>query len=569
VTNETSSLKGMVDEWDVVNEPYSDHDIRDAAGADQINNWYTLAHQGDPSAKLVLNDYDLIEDNGNDVRHQNYDYSLIQSMLAKGTPVQEVGLESHFTGQLLTSPDNLLKLFDKWSRLGLPLEATEFDVATDDQQLQADYTRDFMTMAFSYPNMTGINTFGFWAGNSYNPQVAMYNTDWSEKPNGQVWDELVNHEWKTNVSGQTAVNGKYMTRGFLGDYKVDVTVAGVTKTVDVSMPKNSGTSVTVVVDGVTSPPAALPNSVHNGGFDNIRENSPVSWNELAPGWKPVTDAASGTGALRLYADSGVSQNLLDVAPGATYTLAGSAKQTGSGGNCYIGIRGGSTAGTASFQHTLNYTTEQSYTRQKAGFTIPAGTTWSQVFAWQNAGPSATICTVDDITLTAEAGPAPVVPTVPPTVPLAASLLTNGDLESGTTNGFYCLGSCTPAVSTEALTGSHGLQVTGRAAAWAGPAQGVTVGLGGHYDSSAWVRLSAAGTDTAQVELKVYTSTGTTTFPLGTAQVNGSGWYLVSAKDVPISASGTFQKAEWWVSTASGTEDLLVDDAAFYRHATQP
>ena len=94
---------------------------------------------------------------------------------------------------------DLLPIVDQFAGLGVKVAITEFDVDTDDLQLQADYTRDFMTAMFSDPNVTEISNFGIWANNIYNPRVALYNADWSPKPNGLVWEDLIQRQWHTSA----------------------------------------------------------------------------------------------------------------------------------------------------------------------------------------------------------------------------------------------------------------------------------------------------------------------------------------------------------------------------------
>src|SRR6266498_1353763 len=42
ITDEASALTGSVDRWDVVNEPYSEHNVQDILGPDEIKRWYVL-----------------------------------------------------------------------------------------------------------------------------------------------------------------------------------------------------------------------------------------------------------------------------------------------------------------------------------------------------------------------------------------------------------------------------------------------------------------------------------------------------------------------------------------------
>ena len=75
----------------------------------------------------------------------------------------------------------------------------------------------------------------------------MYRRDWSPKPNAQVYQDLVFKKWWTNVSGKTAAQGTFATRGFLGDYEIVVKAAGKSKTQRVSLAKD-GAKVECVLD---------------------------------------------------------------------------------------------------------------------------------------------------------------------------------------------------------------------------------------------------------------------------------------------------------------------------------
>ncbi|WP_238152658.1 endo-1,4-beta-xylanase [Kribbella speibonae] len=567
VLDEAGALAGIVDEWDVVNEPYSEHSLQDILGPNEIESWFRLARQADPTAKLALNDYGLVENNGWETRHRDHVYNIVQSLKASGAPIDLVGFESHFNGVQLTSPDDLLAIVDQFAALGVKVAITEFDVDTDDLQLQADYTRDFMTAMFSNPNVNQISNFGLWTKNIYNPRVALYNDDWSPKPNALVWEDLITRQWHTSVSGQSSAAGTFGTRGFLGDYLVTVTVNGISKQVKVAMPTTAGASVKVTTDGIaTTVRTDQPNPIGDGDF----ETGTRGWTPLGTGPATAANAHSGHGALSLSPGSGVTQNLTGITPGTSYLLSGWGRLNGGGTQCYAGVRGGATAGTPTFQYVLSYADERAYTQKLAAFTPPTGTKWIQAFAWSNPGTTSTECTLDDLAITPTDGtppPAQGPPAVAPRLP-TPSILSNGSLENqSNTTGWYCLGTCTlKNASTTPHTGSGDLSVTARAAAWAGPAQGVPVVNGGFYDSSAWVRLTS-GSDTAMVSLKLTTSTGSTTIRLGEAPVTSTGWTRISAADTQVSWTGTLTKAEWWISTTTGTGSLLVDDASFAPMAT--
>ena len=113
-----------------------------------------------------------------------------------------------------------------WAEFRLPVRMTEFDVWTRDEELQADFTRDFLILCFSHPSVTGVQHWGFWETCHWRPSAAMYRADWSEKPNAAVYKDLVLHQWRTNLAGVTGPDGRYAARGFHGDYLVTVEAGG-------------------------------------------------------------------------------------------------------------------------------------------------------------------------------------------------------------------------------------------------------------------------------------------------------------------------------------------------------
>ena len=65
----------------------------------------------------------------------------------------------------------------------------------------------------------------------------MLRRDWSPKPNAEAYNDLVFKRWWTNARGKTGAQGNFATRGFLGDYEIEVKAGGKAKTVRVSLPK--------------------------------------------------------------------------------------------------------------------------------------------------------------------------------------------------------------------------------------------------------------------------------------------------------------------------------------------
>lgn len=238
ITETTTALRGRVVDWDVINETFTNHDFMDILGRHAMVDWFKAARAGDPAAKLFINDFNILE--GDDQAHQDDYAATIQYLIDQGAPLDGIGLQSHFPARL-TSMDEIFKRLDRFGAFGKELEITEFDIDTQDEATQADYTRDFMTAVFSYPSVKGFLMWGFWEGAHWRPRGAMLRRDWSAKPNGEAYKDLVFKRWWTNTGGKTGAEGTFATRGFLGDYEIEAKAAGKSKTVHVSLPKEGAT----------------------------------------------------------------------------------------------------------------------------------------------------------------------------------------------------------------------------------------------------------------------------------------------------------------------------------------
>jgi GH35 family endo-1,4-beta-xylanase len=235
IRDEAGALAAQVIEWDVVNEPYLNNDLMHVLGDDAMANWFKVARQADPSARLYLNETNVPNSRPGDHRYDAL-YNRVQALQQQGAPIGGIGMQAHFDDNLIP-PVDLLTIYDRFATLGLPIRITELDINVADEQLQADYFRDFLTASFSHPEINGILLWGFWEDQHWRPDAALYRKDWSIKPNGQVWKDLVLGKWWTNVHGVSAADGTYSARGFLGDYEVTVTGGQRSRTVEISLPQ--------------------------------------------------------------------------------------------------------------------------------------------------------------------------------------------------------------------------------------------------------------------------------------------------------------------------------------------
>ena len=195
ITTEAGHYKGQVYAWDVVNEPFngdgslvSDVFYR-AMGSGYIADALRTAHAADPGAQLYLNDYNIEGENAK----SNAMYSLVQSLLAQGVPINGVGFESHYiVGQV---PSSLLANMQRFAALGVNVAVTELD---DRIQLPAttanlnQQATDYATVVrdcLQVSRCVGVSQWGVGDADSWIPgtfsgfgAATMYDQNYQPKP---------------------------------------------------------------------------------------------------------------------------------------------------------------------------------------------------------------------------------------------------------------------------------------------------------------------------------------------------------------------------------------------------
>ena len=125
--------KGQISEWTVVNEAftrqqhvYGLHDWwADHTGSQAyIDQSFIWAHQADPQAKLILNDF------GNEQFNPVSDamYSYIKSAKARGIPIDGIGMQMHIDATHAPNKDDVIRNMQRFASLGVEVYVTEFDV---------------------------------------------------------------------------------------------------------------------------------------------------------------------------------------------------------------------------------------------------------------------------------------------------------------------------------------------------------------------------------------------------------------------------------------------------------
>ncbi len=286
--------KGRLNDWDVINEPYSEHDIQDILGEKVMADWFKRTRRIDRGVKLYLNDYSILSGAGNNMVKQDYYYGLVQDIEAWGGEINGIGMQGHF-GTDLTSIPKVYSILERFAELEKDIKITEFDINTTQRDVQAEYTRDFMTIVFSHPSVKSIMVWGFWAKRHWKPESAFYESDWTIRPHGEVWNDMIKNQWWTPVQDVVSdASGNLSIEGFLGNYSYTLSYGDVlrtgTFTLEHSFESGLGNEIVISLD------EALPESV---------EITPSQSGYICSGEEVTLQAPEGDGLSYLWQLNGV------------------------------------------------------------------------------------------------------------------------------------------------------------------------------------------------------------------------------------------------------------------------
>ncbi len=239
-----ASFQGQLVAWDVLNEPAHLFDLENAFGSggiyEEYADWFNLAAQTDPDAALYINDYGIISGAGLNLSTQDLYKAVIEGILAAGGSIDGIGIQGHVQAPL-AAPETVYAILDEFAALVPNLSITEYDAQDVPEDLAADYIRDLLTIVFSHPAAESFLVWGFWDGSHWLNDAPLFRQDWSLKPSGQAFLDLVFDEWWTDVQSQTDAEGSFATRGFLGEYAVTTRVGQATSTSAITLTRDGAT----------------------------------------------------------------------------------------------------------------------------------------------------------------------------------------------------------------------------------------------------------------------------------------------------------------------------------------
>ncbi len=243
VKSVVSRSAGIAD-WEIVNEPLARKtDVFAKLGTDEyISTAFRRAKETAPSARFLLNEYGVF----GSVDDHNYNreryFELAERLIRNDVPIDVIGIQAHANGEWF-EPANVAEQLDRYALLGKPIQITEFSAQTLgfkdrktplaitgnyrsgawDEEKQAEFYREFYTVAFGNPQVEAITTWGLDEERAWLPGIGLIDKNGVQKPVYRELDRLINTEWKTRLNVIADNDGKYDLRGFYGKYEIIVT----------------------------------------------------------------------------------------------------------------------------------------------------------------------------------------------------------------------------------------------------------------------------------------------------------------------------------------------------------
>lgn len=251
-------IKGEILEWDVINEIVHVHDVKNAiagsagypTGREVYAEWFQIAAEVDPATKLFINEYSIISGGGRDLSSQESCKELIQFIRDNGGRIDGIGIQGH-VGSTPTPPEHVYTLLEEFAAFDADISITEYDAMQMEENIAADYMRDILTIVFSHPATTSFLMWGFWDGAHWGDDAPIFREDWSLKPSGEAFIDLVFNQWWTDEAVTTNDMGQTTVRGYYGDYTVTAQHGNLEATATIAH-QTEGNTVEVQLNGVAT-----------------------------------------------------------------------------------------------------------------------------------------------------------------------------------------------------------------------------------------------------------------------------------------------------------------------------
>ena len=144
---------GRLAEWDAINHIIGWGDtLATAAGSNEIYAKIIRHARAKAKTPLWVNEGQVLT-GGKQI--EAYE-KIIRYLVEHKAAPDGIGFMGHFRDNSLRPIEGLWELYERFAKFGVPLQLTEFDIDTRQEQLQADYLRDVTTITFSHPSFNAI-----------------------------------------------------------------------------------------------------------------------------------------------------------------------------------------------------------------------------------------------------------------------------------------------------------------------------------------------------------------------------------------------------------------------------
>lgn len=292
ITREMTRYKGIIKEYDVINEPLTNHAdwLRKTVGDSILWNCFKWAHAADPDAKLYINDYNVEYNWGQAVEYRD----LILKIKAMGGPISGVGVQAHFWDCCRPNVDELVNNLNIIAEAGLPIRLTEYDWGTNltEKQQVEDFVK-VATVAFSHPSVNGMISWGLSDKGAWRANTGYFDANHRPKLAADTLLYYTKKLWATNFDSIS--NGDQINfNAYYGNYNIEVDFDGVVKYFTIPCTKANNDSVFVLneQDAIVKGPQYVstqlisenslrisfdkkidPNSINKGDFKFFTNNA--------------------------------------------------------------------------------------------------------------------------------------------------------------------------------------------------------------------------------------------------------------------------------------------------------
>jgi CubicO group peptidase (beta-lactamase class C family)/GH35 family endo-1,4-beta-xylanase len=271
ITTIISEFKSDIRHWDVVNEALAARNSKNGIGnwvrrdgpATVVETALRWAHEADPGAELVYNDYDTGPEH----------LKLIEQLVKDNAPFQVIGIQAHMH-QKEWPLEEICDNWERYSKFGKAIHITEVTVLSgkhgwelpqpwpttpEGERRQADYVERLYTLLFSHPAVQAITWWDLQDGAWQGAPGGLLRADLTTKPAYDRLLKLIHETWWTRESLSSDEKGVCTFVGFLGDYEVTVQNGELSRTVKHTLVKGANDWTIILEDeDISDQPPKVP-----------------------------------------------------------------------------------------------------------------------------------------------------------------------------------------------------------------------------------------------------------------------------------------------------------------------